>query len=51
VDFATRNQGSVTAAEIKCLRVDLFAPRMIVAVGEDEEQPLDLDLSAGLQEI
>ena len=41
----------VAAAEIKCLQVDPLTPRMVVAVSENEEQALDLDLSAGLQEV
>jgi hypothetical protein len=51
VDLATSDQGSVAAAEIKCLQVDPLTPRMVVAVSENEEQALDLDLSAGLQEV
>lgn len=51
MDPATLGQGPVAASEVECFWVDPLAPRMIVAVGEDEEQALDLDLAAGLQEV
>nr|WP_238149954.1 hypothetical protein [Pararhodobacter aggregans] len=51
MDLAASDHGPVAATEIKCLLVDPFAPGMVVAGGDDEEQTLDLDLPAGLQEV
>src|SRR6056297_1864204 len=47
---AAFDERTVTAAEVKFIGVEALAPRVAVAIGEDEEQALYLDLLATVKQ-
>ena len=44
--LAAFDQCAIAAAEFELFRIEPLAPGMVVAVGEHEEQAVDLDLLA-----